>query len=310
MTVHSSLAFSSWRRPRDAQSFDWPTAAQQSRSQSAPAAADAAALPCSARLSRRTLTAPPNTPARRHPRPCLAAMSVSSAPRLWVLNWTLLTRRNPSERMCWSPLTLLAFLRRPFGHPSSAVRHCLPGPPGFPPPPSLAVPLAPQPHDFVPPSSKAMPPHKPQTRDVSTAQAGKLNASQPPSLQKQDATTAQTGKHNAPLPASTRMSDASIAQAGKQASIRNADRTGCEPFSRSRRLLCSLCHALLSAGPVCKWNPGPARKNPTQILPAACGRFHAVILQEAGDHVPHVSDHFHTYIDGNDLSILPKKDTF
>ena len=38
------------------------------------------------------------------------------------------------------------------------------------------------------------------------------------------------------------------------------------------------------------WNPGPARRNPTQIIAATCGRFHAVILQEASDHVPHVSD--------------------
>ena len=56
-------------------------------------------------------------------------------------------------------------------------------------------------------------------------------------------------------------------------------------------------------------NPGPARKNPTQILQAACGRLHAVILQEAGDHVPHVSDHFNTHTDGDDLAILPNKDT-
>ena len=30
-----------------------------------------------------------------------------------------------------------------------------------------------------------------------------------------------------------------------------------------------------------QWNPGPARRNPTNIVSAACGRFHAVILQEA-----------------------------
>ena len=35
-----------------------------------------------------------------------------------------------------------------------------------------------------------------------------------------------------------------------------------------------------------QWNPGPARRNPTNIVSAACGRFHAVILQEASDHVP------------------------
>ena len=39
-----------------------------------------------------------------------------------------------------------------------------------------------------------------------------------------------------------------------------------------------------------QWNPGPARRNPTNIVSAACGRFHAVILQETSDHVPHISD--------------------
>ena len=41
-----------------------------------------------------------------------------------------------------------------------------------------------------------------------------------------------------------------------------------------------------------QWNPGPARRNPTNIVSAACGKFHAVILQEASDHVPHISDQF------------------
>ena len=33
-----------------------------------------------------------------------------------------------------------------------------------------------------------------------------------------------------------------------------------------------------------QWNPGPARRNPTNIVSAACGKYHAVILQEASDH--------------------------
>ena len=41
-----------------------------------------------------------------------------------------------------------------------------------------------------------------------------------------------------------------------------------------------------------QWNPGPARRNPTNIVSAACGKFHAVILQEASDHVPYISDQF------------------
>ena len=49
--------------------------------------------------------------------------------------------------------------------------------------------------------------------------------------------------------------------------------------------------------------PGPARRNPTQIVAATCGRFHAVILQEATDHVPQVSDQFIA-------AILLNRDTF
>ena len=59
-----------------------------------------------------------------------------------------------------------------------------------------------------------------------------------------------------------------------------------------------------------QWNPGPARRNPTNIVSAACGRFHAVNLQEASDHVPHISDQFRAYTDNMDLAILLNKDTF
>ena len=59
-----------------------------------------------------------------------------------------------------------------------------------------------------------------------------------------------------------------------------------------------------------QWNPGPARRNPSNIVSAACGRFHAVILQEASDHVPHISDYFRAYTDNTDLAILLNKDTF
>ena len=46
-----------------------------------------------------------------------------------------------------------------------------------------------------------------------------------------------------------------------------------------------------------QWNPGPARRNPTNIVSAACGKFHAVILQEASDHVPHISAYFLAHTD-------------
>ena len=59
-----------------------------------------------------------------------------------------------------------------------------------------------------------------------------------------------------------------------------------------------------------QWNPGPARRNPSNIVSAACGKFHAVILQEASDHVPHISDQFIAYTGNTDLAILLNKDTF
>ena len=61
---------------------------------------------------------------------------------------------------------------------------------------------------------------------------------------------------------------------------------------------------------VLQWNPGPARRNPTNIIAAACGRFHAVILQEASDHVPHIPDQFIAHTGNTDLAILLNKDTF
>ena len=55
---------------------------------------------------------------------------------------------------------------------------------------------------------------------------------------------------------------------------------------------------------VLQWNPSPARRNPTNIIAGTCGRFHAVILQEASDHVPQVSDQFIAYTGDTDLAIL------
>ena len=59
-----------------------------------------------------------------------------------------------------------------------------------------------------------------------------------------------------------------------------------------------------------QWNPGPARRNPTNIVSAACGKFHAVILQEASDHVPHICDQFMAFTGNTDFAILLNKDTF
>ena len=59
-----------------------------------------------------------------------------------------------------------------------------------------------------------------------------------------------------------------------------------------------------------QWNAGTARRQPTQLVTAMCGAFNVVLLQEAADHVTHVSDQFNTYTDGDNLAILLNKDTF
>ena len=61
------------------------------------------------------------------------------------------------------------------------------------------------------------------------------------------------------------------------------------------------------ASPFCN---GPARRNPTQNIAATCGRFHTIILQEASDHVPHITDQFIAYTGNTDLAILLNKDIF
>ena len=82
------------------------------------------------------------------------------------------------------------------------------------------------------------------------------------------------------------------------------------PFP-SRRQLCFLCHVLLNPSPVGKApSTTPSVTSCTTSTASACGRFHAVILQQARDHVPHVWDLFYTYTDGKDLVVLLNTDTF
>ena len=52
--------------------------------------------------------------------------------------------------------------------------------------------------------------------------------------------------------------------------------------------------------PVLQWNPGPARRNPTNVIAATHG----------SDHVPHITDRFIAYTGNTDLAILLTKDTF
>ena len=59
-----------------------------------------------------------------------------------------------------------------------------------------------------------------------------------------------------------------------------------------------------------QWNAVAARRRPTQLVTAMCGAFNVVLLQEAHDHVPHISDQFNAYSDDGDLAILLNKNTF
>ena len=123
---------------------------------------------------------------------------------------------------------------------------------------------------------------------------------------------------------------ASAALAGTHNLANTDPRAGTGPFPKPRALVLPLVHfgeskpeghnGLDTADSdlmhhqfrlsLLQWNPGPVRRNPTNIVSAACGKFHAVILQEASDHVPHISDQFMAYTGNTDFAILLNKDTF
>ena len=141
--------------------------------------------------------------------------------------------------------------------------------------------------------------------------------------------TTQVGTHPVRSATSAKRS-ASTALAGTHNPVGAAPRTGTGPFPKPRALVLPMVkfgqsksdrlghidtvdsdlmhHQFRLSLP--QWNPGPARRNPTNIVSAACGKFHAVILQEASDHVPHISDQFMSYTGNTDLAILLNKDTF
>ena len=137
------------------------------------------------------------------------------------------------------------------------------------------------------------------------------------------------GTHHA-RSATTGKRRASTALAGTHNPVDTDPRAGTGPFPKPRALVLLLVHFGQSKpeGHGCidtadsdlmhhqfrlsllQWNPGPARRNPTGIVSAACGKYHAVIIQEASDHVPHISDQFMAFTGNTDLAILLNKDTF
>ena len=143
------------------------------------------------------------------------------------------------------------------------------------------------------------------------------------------ACTIHVGTHHA-RSATTGKRSASTALAGTHNLANTDPRAGTGPFPKPRALVLPLVHfgqskpeghnGLDTADSdlmhhqfrlsLLQWNPGPARRNPTNIVSAACGEFRAVILQEARDHVPHISDQFLVSTGNTDLAILLNKDTF
>ena len=132
-----------------------------------------------------------------------------------------------------------------------------------------------------------------------TSLGASLAPTSAPSLQPHVSTT-QVGTHTArSSPAHKR--SASTAQAGTHSAIGAGSRAGRGPFPKPRPVVLpmvsfgqakpagighihtvdsDLMHHQFRLS-ILHWNPGPARRNPTQIIATTCGRFHAVILQEA-----------------------------
>ena len=125
------------------------------------------------------------------------------------------------------------------------------------------------------------------------------------------ACTIHVGTHAA-RSATTGKRIASTALAGTHNPVDTDPRAGTRPLPKPRALVLPLVHIGQSKPDghgyidtvdsdfmhhqfrlsLLQRNPGPARRNRTNIVSAACGKFHAVILQEASDHVPHISEQF------------------
>ena len=206
----------------------------------------------------------------------------------WIFSDSPLNRRHP---LCQSP-------------PSVLGSHVVPLPP-----PGLEQPV-PSPEIAT------------HSQSLTNASSSYCPTQQPP------ASTTHVGTHPV-CPAGAKRS-ASTAYAGTHNSNGSCSRTEVAPFPKPNAVILPMINfgQPKSSGPspiatadsdimhhqfrlsLLQWNPGPARRNPTNIVSAACGRFHAVILQEASDHVPHISDYFRAYTDNTDLAILLNKDTF
>ena len=208
----------------------------------------------------------------------------------WIFSDNPLDRRHP---FCQSP-------------PSVQDAHVLP-----PPPPGLEQPVPPpelaaysQSRTNV--SSSSCPTQQPH---VSTTHRGNTPCTPQPPVAKRSASTALAGTHNSI--GSTLRTDAGLFPKPKAVILPMVNfghplSNGPGPIATADS---DLMHHQFRLS-LLQWNPGPARRNPSNTVSAACARFHAVILQETSDYVPHISDYFRAYTDNMDFAILLNKDTF
>ena len=122
-------------------------------------------------------------------------------------------------------------------------------------------------------------------------------------LPQQHVSTTQVGTHLV-RSATTYKRSASTALVGTHNPVGTDPRAGTGPFPKPQALVLPTVKIwacdTADSDPmhhqyrlsVLQWNPRLARRNPTNIIAAACGRFCAVILQEASDYVPNISDQF------------------
>ena len=199
--------------------------------------------------------------------------------------------------------------------------------PGLLPPPVLVGLNLPGSAHFIP--TKAAPIRPSRLPGPLSPTAETLNPTQPSIAQQSKASTTLVGQQP-PVACSGHDWTASTALARMQLTTRAAACAGLGPFPRPAPTVLPMVrfvpptpsgHGTLHNSDsdlmhrqyrlsLLQWNPGPARKNPTQIVPVVCGRFHVVILQEAGDHAPLVSDQFVAYTGGTDLATLLNRNTF
>ena len=163
-------------------------------------------------------------------------------------------------------------------------------------------------HALLQPNSQSLPQSLLLTR---TCYGAYVNSS-PSHAQQSPVSTTQVGTHPVRTATSAKRS-ASTALAGTHNPVGSNLRTGTGLFPKPQAVVLPIVSfgqpKSNRLGPIAtvdsdlmhhqfrlsllQWNPGPARKYPSPIVSAACGKFHAVILQEASDHVPHISQSIH-----------------